>query len=172
DRNPQREKVVAQMRQMLEKTKGDPTRGIAVYKKLCAQCHKIHGEGVEVGPDITGSGRSTFDQLLSNVFDPSLVIGAGYQAVTVETLKGRSLTGLLVEDSPTRVVLKVQGGKQEVVPRKDVEQMATSKLSLMPEDVEKQLQPQEIADLFSFLVLDRHPDDPKARRIPGTPKGL
>ncbi|MFO0928363.1 MAG: hypothetical protein U0736_15205 [Gemmataceae bacterium] len=51
--------------------------------------------------------------------------------------------------------------------------MVTSKLSLMPEDVEKRLQPQEIADLFALLVLDRHPSDPeKARRIPGTPRGL
>src|SRR5262249_2935943 len=172
DRNPQREKVVAQMRQMLEKTKGDPHKGITVYKKLCAQCHKIHGEGVEVGPDITGIGRSTFDQLLSNVFDPSLVIGAGYEAVTVETVKGRSLTGLLVEDSPSRVVLKVQGGKQEVIARKEIDRVQVSKLSLMPEDVEKQLKPQEIADLFSFLVLDKPPGDAKARRIPGTPKGL
>jgi hypothetical protein len=31
---------------------------------------------------------------------------------------------------------------------------------------------QEIADLFAFIVLDRHPRDPKARRIPGTPRGL
>jgi hypothetical protein len=38
--------------------------------------------------------------------------------------------------------------------------------------MEKQLKPQEIADLFAFIVLDRHPSDPKARRIPGTPAGL
>jgi putative membrane-bound dehydrogenase-like protein len=171
-RNPERERVVADMRRMLERTKGDPARGVEVYKKLCAQCHKLHGEGVEVGPDITSNGRATFEQLLSNVFDPSLVIGAGYEAVTVETVKGRSLTGLLVEDSPSRVVLKVQGGKQEVIARAEIERVQVSKLSLMPEDVEKQLKPQEIADLFSFLVLDRPPGDPKARRIPGTPKGL
>jgi putative heme-binding domain-containing protein len=172
ERNPERERVVNQMRDLLSRTKGDATRGIAVFTKLCAQCHKIHGEGVEVGPDITNNGRSSFDQLLSNVFDPSLVIGPGYQAVNVVTLKGRTLTGLLVEDSPMRVVLKIQGGKQEVVARKDIESVDVSKLSLMPEDVEKQLKPQEIADLFAFLVLDRHPSDPKARRIPGTPKGL
>jgi hypothetical protein len=71
-----------------------------------------------------------------------------------------------------RVVLKIQGGKQEVVARKDIESVEVSKLSLMPEDVEKQLKPQEIADLFAFLALDRPPNDPKARRIPGTPKGL
>ena len=44
---------------------------IVVFKKLCAQCHKIYGEGVEVGPDITSNGRGDFDQLLSNIFDPS-----------------------------------------------------------------------------------------------------
>jgi putative heme-binding domain-containing protein len=172
ERNPEREKVVARMRNLLRRTKGDPMRGVAVYNKLCGQCHKIHGEGVEVGPDITSNGRSSFEQLLSNVFDPSLVIGSGYQAVTVVTLKGRSLTGLLVEDNARRVVLKVQGGKQEVVARADVESVEVSKLSLMPEGVEKQLETQEIADLFSFLVLDKHPRDKSAKRIPGTPKGL
>ena len=47
-----------------------------------------------------------------------------------------------------------------------------SNVSLMPEGIEKQLKPQEIADLFAFLCLDRPPEDPGARRIPGTPKGL
>jgi putative heme-binding domain-containing protein len=172
DRSPEREKVVGEMRAMLARTQGDPKKGIAVYKNLCGQCHKIHGEGVEVGPDITSNGRASFEQLLSNVFDPSLVIGPGYHAVGVETTRGRTLTGLLVEDSPARVVLKVQGGKQEVVARKDIEKVEVSKLSMMPEGIEKQLKPQEIADLMAFLCLDKHPDDKNARRIPGTPKGL
>ena len=68
-----------------------------MFKKVCAQCHKIYGEGQDVGPDITSNGRASFDQLLSNVFDPSLVIGAGYQARIVTTTGGRVLTGLLAE---------------------------------------------------------------------------
>jgi putative membrane-bound dehydrogenase-like protein len=169
ERNPQREKVVADMKDLLNRTKGDATAGVAVFKKLCAQCHKIYGEGQEVGPDLTNDGRANFDLLLSNVFDPSLVIGAAYQATNVVTVQGRSLTGLLVEDSPKRVVLKLQGGKLETIPREDVDMMSVSKVSLMPEDVEKQLKPQEIADLFAFLTLDKPPSDPTARRIPGTP---
>ena len=82
-----------------------------VFAKLCAQCHKIYGEGQEVGPDLTGVGRSSFEGLLSNVFDPNLVIGAAYQADTVATTDGRVLTGLLAEDGPQKVVLKVQGGQ-------------------------------------------------------------
>jgi putative heme-binding domain-containing protein len=167
-RDPARESLVAEMKKLIRATPGDPHRGIAVYSKLCGQCHKIHGQGQEVGPDITSNGRASFEQLLSNVFDPSLVIGASYQARTVRTFDGRVITGLLAEDNDERVVLKVQGGKLETIAREDVEAMKVSELSLMPEGIERQLQPQEIADLFAFITLDKHPNDPAARYIPGT----
>lgn len=109
-RNPEREQVVRQMNDYLRKTPGDPIAGTVLYQKACAQCHKIYGQGQEVGPDITSNGRANFDQLVSNVFDPSLVIGTGYNATTVGTTKGKIFTGLLVENSKERVVLRVQGG--------------------------------------------------------------
>jgi len=129
----------------------------------------MHGEGQEVGPDITLNGRGNFEQLLSNVFDPSLVIGADYQATSVVTTKGRLLTGLLVEDSTTKVALKVQGGKLEVIPRSEVEEIKRGKNSLMPEGLEKQITSKEMSDLFSYLILDKPPEDAKAKKIPGSP---
>ena len=161
--------MIRDVRSMLRKTPGDAQAGSKVFQaRLCAQCHKIYGEGQDVGPEITLNGRASYEQLLSNVFDPSLVIGAAYQATTVATTDGRVLTGLLAEKSPERVVLKLQGGKVETVPApSQVEELKVSPLSLMPEDVEKQLKPQEIADLFAYLTLDRPPGDPKARRVPG-----
>jgi putative heme-binding domain-containing protein len=107
--------------------------------------------------------------MISNVFDPSLVIGEAYQATTVATSDGRILTGLLAENSPQRIVLKTQGGKRETIARGDVDEVKISNVSLMPEDLEKQLKPQEIADLFSFLALDKPPADPDARLLPGAP---
>jgi putative heme-binding domain-containing protein len=169
-RNPERENVVARMRDLIKTTPGNAKAGVQVFKKICAQCHRIYGEGVDVGPDITANGRSDFEQLLSNVFDPSLVIGTGYQATTVITDAGQIITGLVVEESKERVVLKAQGGELKTIARANVDEIKTSRVSLMPEGVERQLQPQEIADLFAFLCLDRPPDDPKARKIPGTPR--
>ncbi len=166
-RDPAREELIGNMRRLLRTTPGDPQRGVAVFNKLCAQCHKMYGAGEEVGPDITRNGRNSFEQLLSNVFDPSLVIGSAYQATTVVTDDGKVVSGLLVEDSPQRVVLKVQGGKQEVIPRTKIEEVRQSELSLMPEGIEKQLSAQEIADLFACLTLDKPPGDPTARRLPG-----
>jgi putative membrane-bound dehydrogenase-like protein len=167
ERNPRREELIAEMRTFIRKNPGDPHRGQEVFKRVCGQCHKIYGEGQEVGPDITVNGRSSFEQLLSNVFDPSLVIGAAYLARTIITTDGRVVTGLLAEESDQRVVLKVQGGKQEVVPRGEIDEMKTSELSLMPEDLEKTLKSSEIADLFAFITLDKPPGDPAARQLPG-----
>jgi putative membrane-bound dehydrogenase-like protein len=170
ERNPERERVVAEMRKFLSQNRGDPVAGQQVYKNVCAKCHKMYGEGFDVGPDITVNGRASFEQLLSNVFDPSLVIGAGYQATTVVTTRGQALTGLVTEDNAQRVVLKVEGGKLEIIARGDIETLSQSKVSLMPEGLEKQITPRELADLFAFLTLDRPPGDPQAKRIPGAPK--
>ena len=169
ERDPGREKVVRAMGDYLQQHPGDPRAGRAVFFKLCAQCHTIYGEGQVVGPDLTSNGRGSFDQLLASIFDPSLVIGPSYQTTTVVTEGGRSLTGLVVEDSERRIVLKLPGGGQEVVPRNDVKSTRTGKLSMMPEGIENLLDKAELADLFAFLALDRLPDDPQARPIPGAP---
>jgi putative membrane-bound dehydrogenase-like protein len=169
ERNPAREQVITRLRTVLREQPGDPAQGEQVFKKVCAQCHKLYGDGQDIGPDLTNNGRNDFEQLLSNVLDPSLVIGASYQATIVSTSDGRVLTGLLVEETPERVVLKTQGGMLEIVPRAELEEVKRSTLSLMPEDLENQLSPQELVDLFAFLVLDKHPSDPSAKRLPGAP---
>ena len=166
-RDPQREVVITRMRTLIRRNRGDAAEGEKVFKRVCAQCHKIHGQGNDVGPEITLNGRSSFEQLLSNVFDPNLVIGAAYRAVVVVTKEGRVLTGLLAEDNPRRVVLKMQGGKIETVPRDDVDTVRISNISLMPEQIENQMKPQEIVDLFTFLSYDKHPSDPTARQLLG-----
>lgn len=170
DRRSDRQHVINRQRDFLNGTPGDPHKGVAVFKKVCAQCHKMYGEGAEVGPDITRNGRNNWEQLLQNVFDPSAVIGPGYQARQLATEDGRVLTGLPVEESDERVVLKIQGGKLETIPRENIAAYKTSEVSMMPEDLEKQLKPQELADLFAYLALDKPPTDPEAKILSGAPK--
>jgi putative heme-binding domain-containing protein len=168
-RDPERKQVVARMRRFLRQQHCNPAAGRGVFRKLCGQCHKIYGEGADVGPDLTSAGRTSYDHLLTKVFDPNQFIKAGYQAVTVYTTRGRCVTGLVVEDNPRRLVLKTQGGKVETIPRAEVDSAVRGQVSLMPEGIEKLLSAEELADLFAFLTLDRPPGDPHARKIPGTP---
>ena len=82
---------------------------------------------------------------------------------------GRVLTGLPVEESETQVILKIQGGKIETIPRDQIEAYKVSELSMMPEELEKLVTPQELADLFAYLALDKPPTDREAKILPGAP---
>ncbi len=168
-RGRDRAETVQRIGKQLAGASGNPFHGEKVFKTVCAQCHKIYGEGAEVGPEITRNGRNDWQQLLNNVFDPSAVIGPGYQARTVVTDDGRVLTGLPVEETEQRIVLRVQGGKTETIPRDQIELYRRNDVSMMPDELEKQLSDQELADLFAFLALDKHPRDPQGKLLSGAP---
>ena len=168
ERDPGREQVVENMKAYLHEKGGDPVAGKQVFHNFCGQCHKIHGEGADVGPDLTTTGRTSFEQLVNKVFNPNQFIRSGYQPMTAVTKSGRTLAGLVVEDNPQRLVLKTRGNEKVVIPRLEIEEAFLDKQSLMPEGIEKQLSPAELANLFGFLCLER-PGELNGRKIPGAP---
>jgi len=166
-RNPDRERLIARVRRDIQKKPGDPTAGAKVFQRVCAQCHVIHGQGNAIGPDLTGNGRGSFEQLLSNVLDPNLVIGNGYQLRTVLMNDGRALAGMLAEENEQRLVLKMLGGKIETVARRDVKQIIVSPVSFMPEGLEQAMSRQELIDLFAYLA--KNVPEPDSGYVPGYP---
>jgi putative heme-binding domain-containing protein len=165
-------KAIESTQKTLRELKGNTENGWLVYQRVCGQCHVLHDRGYEVGPSLTTNGRGSFTQLLSNVLDPSLVIGNAYQAYTVLTTDGRVITGLLAEDSPAKLVLKIQGGKLESIPKDEIEEAKVSSKSLMPEGLESQMTAQELADLFALLTLEKTPGTQPNSLIPETPTTL
>lgn len=155
------------VRRIVRQLPGDHQRGWEVYDRVCGQCHEFAGRGHAVGPALDANGRASLTQLLSNMVSPNLVIGKDYQARLVMTTDGRLLSGLVMEDSPQRLVLNIQGGKQVTVPRDEIEEMKVSELSLMPENQTQQMSDQELADLLALLV-KVNPTDPQSDRIPET----
>ena len=172
DGTREREQVVRTMAQQLQGATGDAKRGWVTYERICGQCHVMHAKGIEVGPNITANGRGSFEQLLVSVFNPSLVIGDAYRSVTLRTTDGTVVTGLLVSRDDRLTVIKTQGGKEVQVPADEIETYQQDKKSLMPEGIESQLSPQELADLFALLSLENPPENPDNREISGTPERL
>ncbi len=169
----EREEAVQRAFQFLSKEgKGDAARGWAAFDRTCGQCHVMHGRGHEVGPNITANGRGAFDQLLVSVFNPSLVIGDAYKSVTLRTVDDEIITGLLVERTDKRTVLKLQGGKERIVLEEEIDEFKNDSKSLMPEGLENQLSPQEMADLFALLTLEKPPESKENTIISGTPESL
>ncbi len=150
-------KLIAEKRAVVLSGAADLKNGLEVAKRACFVCHKMYGEGTDIGPDLTGVGRSTLDALLHNVIDPNEVIGNGFETTEVETKDGTTYTGRVVEESDTRIKLVNAGPVEYVIAKSDIAVVngklkATKKeVSLMPEGLE-QLPDKDFRDLMMFIL--------------------
>jgi putative membrane-bound dehydrogenase-like protein len=148
------EEKLAEVRRLsndLRAAPGDARKGRELFTRHCATCHKLFGEGASLGPDLTHANRKDRHFLLVSLVDPSAVIRKEYVAHTVQTTDGRVLTGLVVEDTPGRITLADAKNEKTVIPRKRIEIIKESPISLMPENLLMELKPQELRDLFAYL---------------------
>ncbi len=158
-------KLIAEKRKVVLAAEPDLKNGYEVAKRTCFVCHKLHGEGADVGPDLTGVGRSTLDALLHNVIDPNEVIGNGNEATEVELKDGTSVSGRIVEDSPSRLKLLASGPTEHNIARSDIAmqngkpKIRTSQMSLMPEGLEA-VPDKDFRDMIWFIL--NPPGDNKA----------
>lgn len=146
DRGP----VLAQYRAVLAGPR-DPKHGREVFDKQCSKCHKLQDRGYLVGPDLSVVNRKTDDMLLSDILDPSNQITVGFNTYTVITQDGRIFTGLLAAETATSVTLRREQSAEETILRKNIEEMAASPLSMMPENLEKEVSPKDVVDLIAYL---------------------
>jgi putative heme-binding domain-containing protein len=134
---------------------GDIRRGQAVFngaKAQCSACHKIGYVGGLVGPDLTRvGGIRTERDLLESIVFPSASFVRSYEPVRVVTADGRTLSGILKKDAPDEIVLTIAADKEERIDRADVESISPGTVSVMPDGFDKQVTPQELADLVAFL---------------------
>jgi hypothetical protein len=70
------------------------------------------------------------------------------------------------------VVLKLQGGKEEIIPASVIDELKQNSQSLMPEGLEQQMTRAELADLFALLTLENPPESSDNTAISGTPPQL
>ena len=132
-----------------------PSNGRAVFKRVCANCHRLDQEGSPVGPDLFGIRNQPKEAILLHIVIPEQEITPGFAAYVLSTKDGRVLTGLVASETATSVTLKQPQGKIETVLRSDIEELVASKLSLMPQNIETQINRQEFADLLAYLKGER-----------------
>jgi len=146
-----RAKIVAAFAKSLE-LKGDPKAGRVLFQKHCAACHKLDGVGHEVGPNLLAVlGNKSGDDLLVSVFDPNREVDPRYRTYQVGTADERVLTGIVIAETPTSITLRRAEGVEDVLLRANVALFRATTLSLMPVGLEKELKPQDVADLFAYL---------------------
>lgn len=128
----------------------DLEHGRAMFTKTCVQCHTLYGVGGKVGPDITGSNRGDIDYLLENIFNSSAVIPKEYAMTQLELLDGRSIIGIVKQESDTTLTVAT-ANETLTIPVADVDVRTPSPLSMMPDDVVQPLSEQAVRDLIAYL---------------------
>jgi putative heme-binding domain-containing protein len=148
---PDRRKVLEEYRAALN-LKGDVARGKAVFKKVCATCHRLENEGVEVGPDLLAAlANKTPEQLLIDILDPSREVDPRYLNYQVVTRAGRSYTGLIAAETASSLTLRRAEKAEDTILRSDIEVIEATAKSVMPDGLEAQLGKQDLADLIAYL---------------------
>jgi putative membrane-bound dehydrogenase-like protein len=146
---------------------GSKEKGAVVFNRLCSTCHKLAGQGHEVGPDLASLTDLSPQGLLGAILDPNRDVDARYAEATAALKDGRLLTGVLASDTANAVTLKSAGGRLDVLLRADVEELRFGGKSLMPEGIERDLKPGELSDLMAYL----RGQGPTPRSFPGnTPR--
>lgn len=134
---------------------GDVARGLAVFTKTCAACHRVGDVGQMIGPDISDVRQKTPETLLVDILDPNRAVDPRFTNYTATTLDGRVLTGILATNTGATIVLVRGAGLQDQVSRSELESLEASGKSLMPEGIERDLTPQQVADVIAFLRKQR-----------------
>lgn len=145
------ESQIQKLSEILRSGHGNPYSGRTLFQNTCGSCHKLFGQGAEVGPDLTSYKRDDLQTMLLSVVNPNAEVREGYETYSVETKDGRSLNGFLVEQDPQTVVLRGVDGQRLTLNRSDCVELKPAGASLMPEGLLDSMKEQEVRDLFAYL---------------------
>lgn len=142
----------------------DFKNGEKMYKAArCVVCHRFGGDGGATGPDLTQlAGRFNLKDLTDAIVDPSKVISDQFRASVVVTTGGQIYAGLVFskQDGILTVLTDPEDISKVVkVPADQVDEVTPSKVSLMPKDLLKTLNQDEVLDLLAYLLSRGNPGD-------------
>jgi putative heme-binding domain-containing protein len=134
-----------------EKAAGDPRAGRMVYRsKGCPACHRIDGEGGDMGPDLSSVGvRSSLRYLRQSIVSPSLDIPPTYRTVTVTTRAGAKIRGVHLNEDDYSIQARDVDGNPRSFLKSEIKQIQRENESLMPPYAG--LSPAELDNLLAYL---------------------
>jgi putative membrane-bound dehydrogenase-like protein len=148
--DPNRQRVIDRY-ESTRSLPGDAARGKLLFAKHCGTCHKLGDVGQNVGPNLAARKDKSPESLLVAVLDPNRNVEARYVAYVAVTRDGRTFTGILADESASGLTLVGPKGERTELLRSQIEDLASTSKSLMPDGLEKDLSPQSLADLFAFI---------------------
>jgi quinoprotein glucose dehydrogenase len=142
---------------------GDAERGRQIFLNnsavYCQRCHKLDGQGGEVGPQLNGIAAEMGKDrryLLEAVVLPSANIAKGYETVILVLQDERTVSGIVKSEDKKTIKLLTADNKEVVIPVEDVASRRTGP-SAMPADLHQKLTRRELRDVVEFLASLKEP---------------
>ncbi len=130
---------------------GNRYAGREIYLGRCASCHRLHSEGGDVGPDLTGYQRHDLNSLLLAISDPNAEVREGFENYSVETRDGQRIVGFLADQDDRIVEIRPVGGQRLIIEKPEIVNMESLGGSLMPAGLLSDLDDQAVVDFFAYL---------------------
>jgi putative heme-binding domain-containing protein len=126
-------------------------KGEIVFQKSCGSCHKMYGNGGNIGPELTGSNRANLDYFLFNVLNPSGEIQDDYKLVVITTRDGRTYSGNVIAENDRQVSMRIVGKDVSKINKSEIQSREVMPSSLMPVGILETIQENEVLDLVKYM---------------------
>lgn len=131
--------------------KGIAENGKVVFERTCAICHKINEVGTDFGPELSSLRNRPAENILESIIMPNQTIADMYETWHVELNNGKNLEGIITDRTSVSYTLKIMGGQEQIIAKKDVKNLKVLNTSSMPEGLENAISLNEMADLLAFI---------------------
>jgi putative heme-binding domain-containing protein len=130
---------------------GDAANGERIFRASCSSCHRINGQGGDLGPDLSRIGSRGWTVLIRKIRNPSATIVPGYLPVTLVTSDGRRIRGVKSGEDAYSIRIMDTNQRLQGYLKQDLREVIKEKASLMPEFSVARLSDHDLDDLVSFL---------------------
>ena len=148
--NAAKDEIIGKLEKEIESKAGNVANGKSMFQAACATCHKLNGEGHDVGPVLDGIGVHGTHELLVHIIDPSRVVDNEHRTWNLALKNGQFATGIIARENETTVTLKLPGGILQDAKTSDIKSRQDTGMSLMPEGLEA-LGADTLRDILAYL---------------------
>ncbi|WP_146518182.1 PVC-type heme-binding CxxCH protein [Stieleria varia] len=141
---------------VIDDGRADADRGRVVFTTKCTACHRLGGQGNAIAPDLAALTNRSPAAILTAIIDPSRAVEAKYQQYQLLLRDGRTLVGMLTEETANSLTLASADGKTQSFLRNEIELLRGSPISMMPVGLEQEISVEQMADLLRY-ILDQPP---------------
>jgi putative heme-binding domain-containing protein len=132
--------------------KGDVNKGKEVFNSLCLNCHRVKGEGVNFGPELSEIGdKLSREALYTSILFPDQGISFGFEGYRIQLNDGAVAMGKIVSETPEKVDVQYMSNQETIAKEKIVSRVKLES-SLMPSSMQSSMSEQELIDLVEYLT--------------------